>query len=374
MLSHGCRACHGTRGELVLDLGRQPACDAFPLAVDQGPDPVHPLRMWLCADCGLAQLVEDPTTPDEPRGVEPAALVAQAEDAVRRVAAAGLLGAGRTVAEYGSPHGGTWLPMLTGHGLVEVADGEPADVVLDCFGLMHHADQAAAIAERAARLTSGGVLLVQYHSLATIIRSGQWNALRHGHFAYYSTPALISMLTSAGLVARSAWRFDLYGGTVLLAAGVGGTPDTSVTDLMAEEIEVGVLDAEVVAGLQRTAHRSAGELRRWLETTDRRPVVGYGAASRAVALLCRAGVDADLLPAVADAAPGKWGRRMPGTAIPVISPAELVEADPAAVLLFLPDLIDEVRDSFPTLADRWVVAEPVPTIPYPPRSVPEEAR
>jgi Putative zinc binding domain len=71
----------------VLDLGEQPACDYFPRCDDPGPDPVYPLQMWLCGSCGLAQLVADPTAPEEPKGAEPAALVAQAADAVARVAA-----------------------------------------------------------------------------------------------------------------------------------------------------------------------------------------------------------------------------------------------------------------------------------------------
>ena len=86
-----CRACRGGTGHLVLDLGEQPACDYFPRCDDPGPDPVYPLQMWLCGSCGLAQLVADPTVPQEPKGAEPAALVAQAADAVARVAAAGLL-------------------------------------------------------------------------------------------------------------------------------------------------------------------------------------------------------------------------------------------------------------------------------------------
>ena len=105
-----CRACGGSAGHLVLDLGRQPASDYFPRSGDPGPDPVYPLQMWLCSSCGLAQLLTDPTVPEEPRGTEPAALVAQAADAVERVAAAGLLPAGGVVAEYGSPHGGSWRP------------------------------------------------------------------------------------------------------------------------------------------------------------------------------------------------------------------------------------------------------------------------
>ena len=31
--------------------------------------------------------------------------------------------------------------MLTARGLVPVSDGDQADVILDCFGLMHAADQ-----------------------------------------------------------------------------------------------------------------------------------------------------------------------------------------------------------------------------------------
>ena len=67
MDKHVCRACRGSNGWLVLDLGQQPACDYFPQNDDPGPDPVYPLQMWLCSSCGLAQLLADPTVPEEPR-------------------------------------------------------------------------------------------------------------------------------------------------------------------------------------------------------------------------------------------------------------------------------------------------------------------
>ncbi len=114
-------------------------------------------------------------------------------------------------------------------------DSEQADVVLDCFGLMHCADQSAALAERA------------------------------------------------------------------------------VHDRL-------------------VAERSAGKT-----------VLGYGAASRAAALLRQAGVNRMLLPAVADASPAKQGMRMPGTEVPVVSPEQLAVQQPDAVLLFLADLLTEVR-------------------------------
>jgi hypothetical protein len=360
-----CRACRGSAGDLVLDLGEQPACDYFPRLDDPGPDPVYPLQMWLCSSCGLAQLLADPTMPEEPKGTEPAALVAQAADAVDRVDRAGLLPEKGVVTEYGSPHGGSWLGLLADRGLVP-ADRGPADVIIDCFGFMHAADQQRALTERAARVAPGGVLLLQYHALSTIIRQRQWNALRHGHFAYYSTTALAAMLATVGFSPRTAWQFDLYGGTVLLAASREGNawagPDDMVRALLEDDARVGVRAPGAFANLQHDVQAHANALHDWLadERSAGRTVLGYGAASRAVALLCHAHVDRELLPAVVDASPAKQGLRMPGTDIPVTDPAQLASSRPDAVVLFVPDLLAEVRGSFPEVeaaGGRWVDAE-----------------
>ena len=68
------------------------------------------------------------------------------------------------------------------------------------------------------RVAPGGVLLLQYHSLDTIMRLGQWNALRHGHFAVLLHDGSGRHVGSQGLssserpgsstftAARSCWR------------------------------------------------------------------------------------------------------------------------------------------------------------------------
>lgn len=367
MTTPRCRFCRSSSGEIVLDLGRQPACDHFPLVDDPAPDPVFALRLWLCARCGLAQLAEDSTTPEEPRGVEPAALVAQAREAVRQVTEAGLLRPGASVIEYSSPHSGSWLDELTARGLCSVNDEESADVVLDCFGLMHARDQRAALAERSARLAPDGVLLLQYHTLVAILGGAQWNAVRHGHFAYYSTPALVEMLKAIGLGAISAWSFDLYGGTVLLAARRGGEADQSVPDLVGAETVAGVLTAHRVRVLQRDASRSTVALRAFLQDAraEGRRVIGYGAASRTVVLLNGASITPDLLPAVVDASHAKHGRRIPGLNIPILPVDSIVSEPPAQVLLFVPDLLDEVRRALCVVEQyggRWVLLDPLPRV------------
>ncbi|MBB5905999.1 class I SAM-dependent methyltransferase [Actinoalloteichus hymeniacidonis] len=362
MSAQACRYCDESGVEVVLDLGAQPACDDFPPADDPRTEALFPLRMGMCVACGLAQLLEDDTAPEEPRGVEPAALVRQAEQAVYRAAAAGFLPLNGRFAEYGSPHGGSWAGLLANRGLTEVSPGEQADLVLDCFGLMHEADQFAALSKRIDGLAEGGTLLIQFHSLASVLRDGEWNALRHGHYAYYSTPTLVNMVERLGLVARRAWTFDLYGGTVLLACSREGRQSDGVTALIREERAFGVLDVAQVSRLQSAMERGALELWSWLEqaTGSGLRVVGYGAASRAVPLLCAAGIGPELLSAVVDAAEPKQGRRLPGAGIPIVGPEALRTLQPDLVLLFVPDLLTEVRAAYPEVEEaggHWVRAD-----------------
>ncbi|MFC7879747.1 transferase [Isoptericola sp. NPDC057391] len=357
-----------SEGVVVLDLGLQPPADLFPAPSDPTPDPEHPLRMVVGTRTGLAQLEADPTTPEEPRGVEPAALVAQAEAAVDQAEAAGFVRSGTRVLEYPSPHGGTWVEQLARRDMVEVTEG-PAELVVDIFGMMHDADQRAALLERRDRLTDDGVLLMQYHTLAAIVRGGIWNALRHGHFAYYSTPALVRMGAEVGLTAVGAWEYPLYGGTIMLAFAKDGSRwggrSAEVTAMVERETAEGVLDPASVASLGTALRESVAAIGEYLAdaTAKGLTVAGYGAASRTSALLRASGIDRTTVVAVADASTAKHGRTMPGGRIPIVSPADLVELRPDRVLLFVPDLLDEVRRALPQVeanGGRWVVLDPMP--------------
>jgi hypothetical protein len=363
-----CRFCGGLSGLTVLDAGSQPASDLFPAPSDPEPDPEHPLVMVMCADCHLVQLESDPTTPEEPRGVEPAALIAQAEAAVEQAASAGYIRAGTRVYEYPSPHGGSWVEQLARRDMVEVTEGK-AELLVDIFGMMHDTDQRAALEERISHMTDDAVLLMQYHTVAAIVRSGIWNALRHGHFAYYSTPVLVEMGRQLGLTAIGVWEYSLYGGTLLLAFAKDGShwggQGENVTAMIEREVDEGILDRAYVATLGQALSSSVSAIEAYLaETTEQGiSVGGYGAASRTSALLRCAHITKNQVIAVADASTGKHGRTMPGNRIPIVSPADLVELRPERVLLFVPDLLPEVRKALPDIernGGRWVVLDPMP--------------
>jgi hypothetical protein len=363
-----CRWCGSHSGVRVLDAGLQPPSDLHPKPSDPEPDPEFPLVMVMCLDCRLVQLESDSTTPEEPRGLEPRALVEQAEAAVDQAEAEGYLRPGIRVLEYPSPHGGSWVEQLERRSLIEVSQG-PAELLVDVFGMMHERDQRAALIERLSQMSADAILLMQFHTVAAIVRSGFWNALRHGHFAYYSTPVLAHMAAELGLIALAAWEYPLYGGTILLALAKEGSrwgkPAGNVKQLIDRETAEGVLQPTAVASLNESLASSAAALGTYLADARSRSetVAGYSAASRTSALLQRGQVSAQDLVVIADAAPGLHGRAMPGSRIPIVSPAELVESRPDKVLLFVPDLLDEVRRALPEIelsGGRWVVLDPMP--------------
>lgn len=350
-----CRGCGTAAGELVLDLGPQPAADVFPPATDRSPDPRYPLALWWCSGCGLAQLAEDTTIPDEPRAMEPRAAREQARTAVAELVDAALLSPGSFI-EFASPHGGSWGEALTEGGFSPTEDSRGADLVVDVYGLMHEPDQRAAVRARAEALSDDGVLLIQFPTFAETLRRLEWNSLRHGHFAYHSVPAARRLLADAGLEVFAARTYELYSGSVLLLAsrpGAGPAHEAAAVEALERaEIAAGVLDPAAMARLGEAVAHDVDRLHGWIRSHPR-PWL-YGAGSRAVAVLALAELPADAVAGIADGSPAKQGRRMPGTSIGVVAPEELVADDPASILLMLPDLAEELREAWPELAGRWV--------------------
>lgn len=350
-----CLLCQASGDQPVLDLGSQPSARHWPLPSDPGPDPAYGLAMWVCPNCGLAQLLDDQTTEPEVAVPEPQAVRDQAAQAVADLTRLGWLEGRRTVREFGSPHGGSWLEHLP-----LTPTDEPADLVVDSLGLMHERDLPAAVQARAAALAPGGALVALIQPLGDIVATGQWTALRHGHHAYFSLIALRATLASAGLEPVTALRYDLYGGTAVVVATRDGSPDPQLQQMYEAERAQGLQRRDGLVPLAAAVNRQLDQLRDFLE--QRRAsgtrLYGYGAASRAVAELAMVGEPAHALAAVADACAAKQGRALPGSRIPVISPQQLLAADPEEVLVLLPDLVDELLERYPQLAGRLVTAGP----------------
>ena len=144
-----------------------------------------------------------------------------------------------------------------------------------------------------------------------------------------------------------------------------GDQPAAVTALVQQELDEGITDPARVASLGRALTEGVASIRGYLDETRRQGLVvgGYGAASRTASLLCSADVSTDDMAVIADASVPKHGLSMPVNRIPIVSPADLVAARPDRVLLFVPDLLPEVRAALPEIeanGGRWVVLDPMP--------------
>ncbi len=354
----GCRACGHRDLDPALDLGRVPEGGRFPYrGTSVRPDEVrNRLSMMLCRGCGLAQLGCDAgARPHLDRNRVTSEDVEQAIGIARE---AGLLHGG-TLSEFATPTGDRWLPRLQHYGFRAARRGERSSVVVDSCVLEQEPDQHMALRARAAALAPDGVLLLEIRTLSAIVAQGRWDAVQYGRFAYYSITTLRRALEDVGLVLWNAWPVGPTSDVILVAALCDNTlsPEPFVRRRLASERAEGITDIRTVRVLQTVADRHVTALDTWLRLMAHRnrTVIAYGATTSSVTLFARARVSSSLVAAVADPSPSRFGRRMPGTDVPIVSPEAMVATAPDQILVMTPHELTELRSRYPELHDRWAV-------------------
>lgn len=360
-----CRGCASPRLARVLDLGVQPACDFFPPLDAENPDPCWPLALVLCEQCALVQLDHRSPAPQEPLAVESATLKRHAIEASARLLQRAGLPIGSSVREFASHHGGHWIDALVDGGCVAV-NGGPAALVVDNHSIIHSEDLESELAERVAALAEDGWLAIEFHHALAQLEEGQFDTVRHGHPLYFTLASWQAACRRHGLSIVDAWTEDVFGGCLVVLARRGAqTPSASAAAILAREEAVGATSAAGFARLDALAQRSSHTLVEHLRAAREqgRRVLAYGAGSKACTLLGVAQVTPDLLAMAADLSPAKQGRRIPGVAIPIVSPERLVAEAPDEVLVLTWDIAAEVVAQLRSAGlDKATFTVPLPTL------------
>ncbi|MBL8572424.1 MAG: class I SAM-dependent methyltransferase [Hyphomicrobiaceae bacterium] len=380
-----CRFCGTPLGETLVDLGRHPISNAFPTAEEVANEARYPLVVKHCPACHLVQAAHDipPEAMFTPSYVYFSSMSVSWVAHARRYAETMIerfgLGPASRVVEIASNDGyllrhflergiptlgveptdstaevaeGLGIPVeraYFGKTVAEalVARGLSADLMAANNVLAHVPDIADFVAGFATLLKPQGVATFEFPHLARLIEAVQFDTIYHEHYSYLSLTAVVGIFAKAGLRVFDVEKLPTHGGSlrVYATAIAAAHPTTSaVAAILAEEHAAG-LDADTgYRGFGPRVDAAIRAFRAFLATAraEGKTVAGYGAAAKGNTFLNACGVTADDMICVADKAPSKQGRLLPGSHVPVVAPEALDAARPDYIVILPWNLETEI--------------------------------
>lgn len=400
-----CRHCNTPLQHVFLDLGFAPPSNAY-LSRDQlkQPELYLPLKLFVCDQCWLVQ-TEDHTQADDlfrdDYAYYSSTSISWLEHAARYTASVTErlgLDASSFVIEVASndgyllrnflPLGIPCLGIEPTEGTADAAENLGIPVLREFFGnvlakrLANEGKQADLIVGNnvyahvpdindftdglKSLLKPNGVITLEFPHLMRLIGQAQFDTVYHEHFSYLSLQSVSRIFARAGLRLWDVQELSTHGGS-LRVYGCHADDRRDSTDAVArvleDEMRHGLRDLATYLKFQPRADRVKDDLVAFLIEQKRagKKVAAYGAAAKGNTLLNYAGVKPDLLPFVCDAAAAKQGKFMPGSHIPILPPAVLLEKRPDYLVILPWNIAAEVKQQNARLAElgtKFVTAVP----------------
>ena len=396
-----CRHCASDLSLSFLDLGVMPASNAYLTASElERPEACYPLRVKVCPVCWLVQ-TEDYASAGELFTAEYAYFSSTSRswlDHASRYCAMIIprlsLGRDSHVIEIASNDGyllknfrDAGIPCLgieptastaavaraAGIEVLEQFFGaemanslKPADLIIGNNVYAHVPDINDFTLGLARALKPEGVITLEFPHLMRLVEFKQFDTVYHEHFSYLSLLTVARIFAAANLRIFDVEELPTHGGSLRIYGCHSGSTHVEtlrVATLLAEERCRGMDGPDFYLTLQLQADHIREEFRNFLVSAKRngRTVAAYGAAAKGNTLLNYAGIKADLLPYVCDAALAKQGKFLPGTHIPVLDPVKLLRERPDFIVILPWNIADEIRAQLAPIAEmgtRFVTAVP----------------
>lgn len=205
-------------------------------------------------------------------------------------------------------------------------------------------------------LKPGGTITLEFPHLKRLIEYAQFDTVYHEHFSYLSLFTVERIFKSSGLRIWDVNELPTHGGSLRVygchADDVRLT-SSAVGDLLAVEKRYGMQNLQAYLEFQVNADRVKNDLLAFLIEQKRagKKVAAYGAAAKGNTLLNYAGIKPDLLPFVCDAATAKQGKFLPGSHIPILPPAAMIEERPDYILILPWNITAEIKQQNARLAE-----------------------
>lgn len=387
-LTH-CRACAAPFGPSFCDLGVMAVANSYlPQGADLSGEPRFPLRAVVCSSCRMVQLDHvvdasriftdyayfssassswlahakafcDAMIPRLNLATQSLVIEVASNDGylLRNFVAAGVpcLGvepaanvAAVAVAQ-GVPTEVHFLNATTAADIVR-NQGRKADLVVANNVLAHVPDVNGFAAGLSILTALEGVLSVEAPHLLSLVDGVQFDTIYHEHYAYWSLLALERLFARHGLHVFDIEPLTTHGGSVRYLASPTKRPPSDALEALRQTEAARGLDSDVFyAGFDAKVQQVLAGFRAWLKGRAGRRVAAYGAAAKGNTFLNAAGAKASDLLAVADLSPAKQERLLPGSHVPVVSPAALLALEPDDILILpwniAPEIVAQLREA-----------------------------
>jgi hypothetical protein len=229
-------------------------------------------------------------------------------------------------------------------------DGRSGNLIIANNVLAHVPDINDFVAGFSHLLQPTGVVVFEFHHLLQMIHKQQFDIAYHEHYSYLSLGTVLEILKDNGLGVFDVQEISPHGGSLRIFAQRMDSGLHSVTSSVSMVLEkencMGMQSRECYLEFQSVAEKIKNDFLSFLidaKNTGKK-VAGYGAAAKGNTILNFAGVKKDLLEFVCDAAPSKQGRYLPGSRIPIISPARLAENRPDFLVILPWNISDEIKN------------------------------
>ena len=378
-----CRHCHHTLHNVFLDLGLAPFSNAYLSKEDlEKPEPLFPLKLFVCEKCWLVQ-TEDFAKADDLFQSDYAyfsststSWLQHAKNYTDMITKRLRLDESCFVIEVASNDGyllknflASKIPCLgieptkgtakaaRAHGIevMEEFFGEDmaknlpkADLILGNNVYAHVPDINDFTKGLKAALKPSGTITLEFPHLLELIKHNQFDTVYHEHFSYLSLQTVAHIFMAAGLRIFDVERIPTHGGSLRVYAchhENGRKTKDSVLDLLTQEQDGGLKNLATYLGFQVKADKVRNDFMAFLdrEHKQNRKVAAYGAAAKGNTLLNYAGIKADIIQFVSDAAQSKQGKFLPGSHIPIFPPSEIDRQKPDTIIIFPWNIADEVK-------------------------------
>ena len=194
-------------------------------------------------------------------------------------------------------------------------------------------------------LEQDGVWINQMNYLGTMLEYNAFDNISHEHLEYYSLSSLQYLLNRHNLEVFDVELNDLNGGSIRAYITHKGTQKISskVAELQETENHLNSLKSYELFVTRITNIRDS--LLNFVDTeiAKGKSIYVYGASTRGSTLLQYFNLDSKRISAAAERNPVKWGKKMIGTNIPIISEEDARNANPDYFLVLPWAFINEFK-------------------------------